>query len=98
MIQARPCTEALRCATMVVCFGLLALGAAARPGFAQDWPGSRPIRFVVPFPAGGGTDILSRVIAQRLTEARKWSIVVENIGGAGGNIGANAAAKIAVNS
>jgi tripartite-type tricarboxylate transporter receptor subunit TctC len=93
MIHARPRDKALRRAALLLSFGLFAFGATARPGFAQDWPGSRPIRFVVPFPAGGGTDILSRVVAQRLTEARKWSIVVENIGGAGGNIGANAAAK-----
>jgi len=78
---------------MLVSLGLFAFRATVPSRLAQDWPGSRPIRLVVPFPAGGGTDILSRVIAQRLTEARKWSIVVENIGGAGGNIGANAAAK-----
>src|SRR5258708_7674405 len=97
MIHARPRTKASRHTALLsalgLCFGLFALGATVSPGLAQDWPGSRPIRLVVPFPAGGGTDILSRVIAQRLTEARKWSIVVENIGGAGGNIGANAAAK-----
>src|SRR5437868_11988514 len=93
MIYTRPRTKASRRTATLIAFGLFALGATVLPGFTQDWPGSRPIRLVVPFPAGGGTDILSRVIAQRLTETRKWSIVVENIGGAGGNIGANAAAK-----
>ena len=73
--------------------GLFAFSAALTPALAQDWPGSKPIKFIVPFPAGGGTDILSRVIAQRLTESRKWSVFIENIGGAGGNIGANSAAK-----
>jgi tripartite-type tricarboxylate transporter receptor subunit TctC len=92
MIHARP-RKALSRAAMLVSFGLFALGAIMSPADAQDWPGSKPIKFIVPFPAGGGTDILSRVIAQRLTEVRKWSIFIENIGGAGGNIGANAAAK-----
>lgn len=92
MIHARARAGALICLGLL-CFGLFAFSAALSPAAAQDWPGSKPIRFIVPFPAGGGTDILSRVIAQRLTETRKWSIFVENIGGAGGNIGANAAAK-----
>jgi tripartite-type tricarboxylate transporter receptor subunit TctC len=78
---------------MLLVLGLSALGTVVSPAAAQDWPGSKPIKFIVPFPAGGGTDILSRVIAQRLTETRKWSIFIENVGGAGGNIGANAAAK-----
>ncbi len=93
MIHPRPRTGALSRAAMLLSLGVVAFGATVRPGLAQDWPGSKPIKFIVPFPAGGGTDILSRVIAQRLTETRKWSIFVENMGGAGGNIGANAAAK-----
>jgi tripartite-type tricarboxylate transporter receptor subunit TctC len=92
MNDARPHIKVFGHAVMLIC---LALGAMASPAVAQDWPGSKPIRFIVPFPAGGGTDILSRVISQRLTETRKWSIFIENIGGAGGNIGANAAAKAA---
>src|SRR3954449_9473699 len=56
---------------------------------------SRSVRIVVPYPAGGGTDILGRLIADQL--ARKWnhSVVVENIGGAAGNIGAAAVARAA---
>ena len=95
MIGACARRKALGHAAMLISIGLFALGNALSPAVAQDWPGSKPIKFIVPFPAGGGTDVLSRVIAQRLTETRKWSIFVDNMGGAGGNIGANAAAKSA---
>jgi tripartite-type tricarboxylate transporter receptor subunit TctC len=56
---------------------------------------SKPIRMIVPFPPGGGTDILSRLVANKLTESAGWQIVVDNRGGAGGNIGLDAAAKAA---
>src|SRR5215470_2204001 len=58
----------------------LAFGAAAQ---AQEWP-TRPITMVVPFAAGGPTDIVGRIVAQRLSEVLGQSVVVENIGGAGG--------------
>jgi tripartite-type tricarboxylate transporter receptor subunit TctC len=64
------------------------------PVLAQDWP-SKPIRLNVPFPAGGGTDILSRVLANRLAETLKQPVLVENKPGAGGNIGVDATAKAA---
>jgi len=75
----------------------LALGAALAPWYAraQDaWP-SRPVRFILPFPPGGGTDILGRLIAERLTANLGQPVVAENRGGAGGNVGAEAAAKSA---
>jgi tripartite-type tricarboxylate transporter receptor subunit TctC len=76
--------------------GLLALGLGAivAPALAQpaDWP-ARPIRFILPFPPGGGTDILGRLIAERLTAGLGQPVVTENRGGAGGNVGAEAAAK-----
>jgi tripartite-type tricarboxylate transporter receptor subunit TctC len=62
--------------------------------FSQDWP-NKPIRFIVPFPPGGGTDIFSRTIANRLGEALHTQVVVDNKPGAGGNIGLDAAAKSA---
>ena len=50
---------------------------------------------IVPFPPGGGTDILSRLVANKLSESAGWQVVVDNRGGAGGNIGLDAAAKAA---
>ena len=80
--------------------GLLALALAAfvAPGPARaqpaDWP-ARPVRFILPFPPGGGTDILGRLIAERLSASLGQPVVAENRGGAGGNLGAEAAAKSA---
>ena len=54
-----------------------------------------PMTFVVPFPAGGTTDLLARVFAQKLTEGFGQSVVVENVGGGGGSIGADKVAKAA---
>jgi tripartite-type tricarboxylate transporter receptor subunit TctC len=77
----------------------LVLGVVLAPGPAgaqapDSWP-SRPIRFILPFPPGGGTDILGRLIAERLTANLGQPVVTENRGGAGGNVGAEAAAKSA---
>ena len=59
---------------------------------AKDWP-NRPIRFIVPFPAGGSTDVGARVIGEFLSRSLRAQIVVENKTGANGNIGIEAAAK-----
>jgi tripartite-type tricarboxylate transporter receptor subunit TctC len=73
----------------------LLLGFAVMFANAQEpWP-SRPIRFILPFPPGGGTDILGRLIAERLSASLGQPVVTENRGGAGGNVGAEAAARSA---
>ena len=71
---------------------LCVLALAAAPALAQDYP-AKPIRLVVPFPPAGGTDVLSRAVAQAITNATKWVIVIDNKPGAGGNIGLDTAAK-----
>ena len=74
---------------------LLAAGATAlaRPAFAQQLAGGRPVRVIVPFPPGGAVDITSRLFAERLGPVLGQTVVVENRGGAGGLIGADAIAK-----
>lgn len=63
--------------------------------FAQSaWP-NKPIRFLVPFPPGGGTDTTSRLMAEKFTTLLGWTIVLDNRPGAGGNIGLDAVAKAA---
>ena len=64
----------------------------AAPVVAQTYP-TKSIRFIVPFPPGGPTDVIGRLVAQKLTEAWGQQIVVDNRGGAGGNIGMGLAAR-----
>lgn len=65
---------------------------AALPVVAQTYP-SKPIRFIVPFPPGGGNDIVGRIVAQKLADGFGLSVVVDNRGGAGGTVGTEMAAK-----
>ena len=71
---------------------LLLFFVALPAAFAQNYP-SGPLRIVVPFPPGGGTDILARSLAQKLNEAWGVSVIVDNRGGANGTIGAALVAK-----
>ena len=71
---------------------LSALAIAAGPASAQQYP-DKPIKLIVPFPPGGATDVIGRVMAQRLSTALGQSVVVDNRAGASGNIGAEAVAK-----
>ncbi|MFN7085939.1 MAG: Bug family tripartite tricarboxylate transporter substrate binding protein [Burkholderiales bacterium] len=70
------------------------LGAlvAAGPGWTQNYP-TKPVRIIVPFSAGGATDIITRILGQKLTEVWGQTIVVDNRAGASGNIGGDLAAK-----
>src|SRR3979490_3408208 len=68
------------------------LGLVPLAALAQAWP-TKPVRIIVPFAAGGATDVVARLLAQRLTEEWGRSVVVDNRAGAGGNIGGDAVAK-----
>src|SRR3970040_1633630 len=69
-----------------------ALALVPGPAPAQGYP-ARPIRLIVPFPPGGGTDVSARILAQALAEGPGWQLVVENRPGATGRIGTELAAK-----
>jgi tripartite-type tricarboxylate transporter receptor subunit TctC len=84
--------KAMRLALTVLAVAL-AIAASSSGGRAQaDFP-TRTVKMIVPYPPGGGTDLLARVLAQQL--GRKWgqSVIVENVGGAGGNVGAGEVAR-----
>ena len=71
--------------------GFVLLAQAAQ---AQDWP-QKPVRFIVPYPPGGGTDVIARIIQEPLSRALGQQVVIENRGGAGGALGTEAAARSA---
>ena len=71
----------------------LGLAGLCTPAWSQEFPAGQPVKIVVPFPPGGTTDILARALAPELTRAFGQSFVVENRAGAGGNIGAEIAAR-----
>jgi tripartite-type tricarboxylate transporter receptor subunit TctC len=78
------CRRSILAACCAVLFGSAAM--------AEQYP-SRPVRIVVPYPAGGSNDIIARILAQKLTERNGQPFLVENRGGAGGNVGADAVAS-----
>ena len=68
---------------------------APAPAQAQAWPTAKPLRLVIPFPAGGATDIIGRMLAQKLSASLGQQVVVDNKPGAGGSIGSDIVAKAA---
>jgi len=66
--------------------GVAALLAVSQPAPAQDYP-SRPITTIVPFPAGGGTDVIARIVSEHMSRTLGQPIVIENVAGAGGTTG-----------
>ncbi len=81
----KACLAAILCAAAVL---------HASSAIAQPWP-TKPIRLMVPFPPGGSTDIVARIVAQKLSERLGQPLVIENRGGGGGTIGTAAIAKAA---
>src|SRR3954453_4025415 len=80
---------------LFACLLVFVAAAFAQPVLAQDVYPSKPIRLILPFPPGGGTDILGRLIGERLSAGLGQPVVIDNRGGAGGNVGAEAAARAA---
>jgi tripartite-type tricarboxylate transporter receptor subunit TctC len=92
MIHSTPLNSLGRAIALVT--GLVALLAGiAQPSLAQsDYP-NKPIRFVIPFPAGGSTDNIARPLQNELLTTAKWNVLIDNKPGAGGNIAAEIVAK-----
>jgi tripartite-type tricarboxylate transporter receptor subunit TctC len=78
--------------TCVLALGMLPLAVSAVPAQANDYP-SQTLKIIVPFVAGGGVDVVARIIAPKLSEELGQSVVIENRGGAGGMLGAAAVAQ-----
>src|ERR1700693_5411814 len=73
---------------LLAAVGLLALTAAS--SVAQEWPTRGTIRLIVPYPAGGGTDVVARIVGKFLQERLKQTVIVDNRGGANGQVGLQA--------
>jgi tripartite-type tricarboxylate transporter receptor subunit TctC len=86
-----------RCLTRAAALGAFSLGGLLTPLAAQaqaTYP-EKPIRFLVPYPPGGGTDVIARILQPRLQAALGQSVLIDNRGGAGGSVGTAAVAKAA---
>ena len=81
----------MRLVLRVGCMLAVAITASAAV-CAQSYP-AKPIRLLVPYPPGGGTDIIARIVGQKLAESLGQQVVIDNRGGAGGTIGTDVVAK-----
>ena len=86
----RPLRSALLRSALLLTVAMLAHTSTS--AWAQSWP-AKPIRLIVPFPAGGAVDTVARTLGQKASETWKQPVIVDNKPGAGGNIGAEALAK-----
>jgi tripartite-type tricarboxylate transporter receptor subunit TctC len=77
---------------LVALFALTISGFLSTQASAQSWP-TRPVTMVVGFAAGGGTDVLARIVGKRLSEVLGQQVIIENVGGAGGMVGSARVAK-----
>jgi tripartite-type tricarboxylate transporter receptor subunit TctC len=84
--------NALKAVAGLITAAVLPLASLPTLSHAQSWP-NKPVRWINPFPAGGGTDVFARPMAAKVGTSIGQTIIVENMGGAGGTIGASAAAK-----
>jgi len=86
MAVLAPVRRAVLLGMSCLCVSSLAALVVSGAAFAEQYP-SRPVKIIIPFPAGGVTDIAGRLIAQRLSEKFGQQFFIENVGGAGGNLG-----------
>src|SRR5436853_4765348 len=97
MLKQLPCRP-IRRRTMrpilIALFTLALFADGTGPAAAQAWP-ARPVTMVVPFAAGGGTDLIGRIVAKRLSEVLGQPMIVENVAGAGGMVGSARVVKSA---
>ena len=84
-----------RSLAMTVLAAALAVAAPGGAGQAQTAFPTRPVKMIVPYPPGGGTDLLARALAAQLGQKWQQSVIVENVGGAGGNLGSEQVARAA---
>ena len=84
--------SSIKRAVITVCSTLVALTWSVQQAAAQSYP-SKPVRIIVPYPPGGTTDILTRLLGQKLGEAWGQQVIIDNRAGASGNIGAEAVVR-----